>query len=109
MGLKNKYNLCCDSVIVGVFEDNLLTEFASYYFESDNMTIEFISHNKDLTILDGLIKTLIFYADLAKKRYIKISKDFEVLAKYFNFQMIDEYYVLDIYSQYKNKCNCGEK
>lgn len=94
---------------VGVFDNGNLINYAGYIFIDDSLSIEILHINdNNYSLVDGLIKTLIFYADLKKIRFLKISEQYSEIAQKFNFKQINSELILDIYSQDK-KCLCDKE
>ena len=95
---------------VGVYDDSNLLETASYFFTETSMKIVTFTYNKkDLTIADALIKTLIFYADLSKKRYIEFESDNVEIAVALGFNIVDNKYIYDLYNQKNKCCSCSRE
>ena len=104
--LKSECAIDFHADFAGVFEGGKVIEFAAYSIIDEYVNVHHISYNtKDFALIDGLIKTLIFYADLVKARYLILEPEYERFAKAFNFERNGNNFILDIYKQNKT-CNC---
>lgn len=110
--LKNNFGLdiSLDDEIVALFDSDKVLEIMMYSLSKEYYTIKFVSNiNNDFSLLDGLMKTVIFYADLACVRYLRINKDFKHFAQIMNFTEKEDYFEFDIYNADKHSCNCGKE
>ena len=98
---------------IGIIENDEIVEYAVYQIVENIMIIHKVSYNnKDFSLLDGLFKTLWFYADLSKTRFLQTDDTNSWFAKAFGFVYENGKYVFDIYSAEAvgcNKCNGEDK
>lgn len=107
-----KYSLTIsnNNMILGITEQNRLLEFAQYSMEKDHLNIKYVSQiSNDFSLYDALMKTLIFYADLSKLRYIKTDLSLADFASKMKFDLVQNEYVFDIYDMNKQKCKCEKE
>lgn len=98
-----------DKILVGVFEKDEILDFAGYIVCDDKMLVTDFSCKSDNVILcDSLIKTLIYYADISKIRFLVFDKKLEFAIKNYNFDKSDDKLIIDLFKQDTNSnCCCG--
>lgn len=110
--LVKKYSLTIPNgnFILGITEQSELLEFVQYSMESDHINIKYISQiSNDFCLYDALMKTLIFYADLSKLRYIKTDSNHSDFVSKMKFDLVQGEYIFDIYDMDKQKCKCEKE
>ena len=96
--------------IVALFDSKEIYGFIQYSVYPEYYCLKYISDlNNDFSLLDGLMKTIIFYADLSRVRYIRLHKHFEHFAKMMHFEDKCDYYEFDILNADKHLCNCEKE
>lgn len=96
-----------DSVIgVGVYDKDELLADASYVIEQDCLKIINIRcDNPDVFIADSLVKTLLFYADIAKIQFVQFDLCCKKFFSNYKYLVENDKCVLNIFEQ-NLKCHC---
>lgn len=93
-------------LFLGAFIDGELVEYVYYKSMQDGFIIISISNkSNDFQIILGLIKTLIFYVDLARLYKLYLPLEYERVAKAIGFTQNDNLYELNLFD-YQKKCEC---
>ena len=93
-------------LFLGAFVDGELKEYV-YYKKADDgyIIIDITDKSDDFQIILGLVKTLIFYVDLAMLNKLYLPFKFERVAKAIGFKQMHSLFELDLY-EYQKKCDC---
>ncbi len=102
--LEIDYNI--NDMFLGAFVSGELKEYV-YYKKSDDgyIIIDISDKSDDFQIILGLVKTMIFYVDLAMLNKLYLPLRFERVAKAVGFKQADSLYELDLL-EYHKKCDC---
>ena len=93
-------------MFIGAFVDGELCEYVYYKKTEDGFSIIDVSDKSgDFQIIIGLIKTLIFYVDLAMLERLILPLRYERIAKAIGFAKTDKAYELKLL-EYQKKCEC---
>ncbi len=105
--LINEYNLNeyknCD--FYAVFDNEIVIEFAAYAIVNDCMEFKFVSNlNNDFSLIYGLIKTVLFAADIKTTSHATLPLNYETVAKSIGFIEYNNIFILK-FDDYQNQCN----
>ena len=97
---------------VGIFDNNELLEYASYVInkiENEMVVTSFPANSNSIILADSLLKTLIFYADISKIRFIVFDFSCDYIVKKYIYEIKNNKYVIDLYNQNITSCSCNGK
>lgn len=88
----------------GVFDGDELLEFSVYTVENKVLNIKYISNiQNDFSLIHGLLKSIIFVADLNSTDSVTMPLEYERAAKAIGFKYKDNKYILKL-EDYRNTC-----
>lgn len=91
---------------VAVFENEQIIEYLLYTEQKTAYNINYISNQTgDFELILGVIKTLLFLADLGKIESINLQKNYDRVAKAIGFEQDEDFYILKL-KDYHKKCCC---
>lgn len=83
--------------MLSVYENDKIIEFAYYSIDKDSINVKFISSmTNDFSLIDGIIKTLIFYCDLKSKDYLIIPSSYKRIKIAYGFYDSNDNCILSI-------------
>lgn len=95
-----------DDIYIGAISDGEITEFLCYKQIDSSFTVFYISDKTgDFQLILGLVKTLVFLADIGKIEKVVLPLHYERAAIAVGFTANDSVYELYL-SDYQNKCGC---
>jgi len=93
-----------NNLFLASFQDDLIVEFLCYRKIDNKYVIIFISDKtNDFQIIYGLVKTLLFLADLGKIDSVTLPNCYERVAKAINFTATESIYEMKLVD-YQSKC-----
>lgn len=93
-----------NNIFLGVYIDGEVKEYLCYRQSDDSFTVLYVSDNtKDFQLIFGLVKTLVFLADMAMAEYVVLPLFYDRIAKAVGFDKTPDNYILKI-SEYHEKC-----
>lgn len=93
-----------DSIFLASYENNEIVEFLCYKQIENKYVVIFISDmSSDFQIIFGLVKTLIFLADLSRIDIVTLPKFYERAAKAVGFTLVNGVYELKL-ADYQKIC-----
>ena len=102
----SEYNLKYDKkdLFLGVYSGSQIKEFTQYFITGNILTIKYLSDNTgDFSLIDGLMKTLLFLCDTVNTKKIIMPVSYDRAAKAIGFKLIGQRYELEL-DNYSNKC-----
>ena len=91
-------------VFLASMQNDLIVDFLCYKQIDNRYSVIFISDkSNDFQIIFGLVKTLLFLADLAAKECVTLPKYCERVAKAIGFTLTDDYFEMKL-ADYQSKC-----
>lgn len=107
--LNDRYNLVTESdrLYLGAVSNNQIIEFIQYELCDDTLYVDYISNiSGDFSVIDGLIKSLLFACDINIIKKIVLPNEYSLLAESLGFEKKPDSYVL-LLENYSNK-SCGD-
>lgn len=107
--LNDRYNLVTESdrLYLGAVSNNQIIEFIQYELCDDTLYVDYISNiSGDFSVIDGLIKSLLFACDINIIKKIVLPNEYSLLAESLGFEKKPDCYVL-LLENYSNK-SCGD-
>ena len=107
--LNDRYNLVTESdrLYLGAVSNNQIIEFIQYELCDDTLYVDYISNiSGDFSVIDGLIKSLLFACDINIIKKIVLPDEYSLLAESLGFEKKPDSYVL-LLENYSNK-SCGD-
>ncbi len=104
--LANKFKIEYNKNVVYLasYENDEIVDFLCYKQIENQYTVLYISDiSSDFQIIYGLVKTLIFLADLARIDAVSLPKYHERVAKAIGFTLVDGVYEMKL-ADYQKKC-----
>lgn len=99
-----EYTLCHNAV--AVFDGDKILEYLIYCQNENVIDIEYISNqNNDFQLILGVLKTLLFLADLSMVSHVTMPLEYKRQAISIGFEENVSNYQLKL-EDYQNKCGC---
>ncbi len=93
-----------NGMFYAVFDGDDILEFVRYHISGDTLCIDFISDiTHDFSLVDGLLKTLLFACDVKTVKKVFLNEKYERAAKALRFERQQGGYVLQL-ENYGNNC-----
>lgn len=91
---------------VAVYDGDKILEYLIYNQNNNIIAIDFISNqNNDFQLILGVLKTLLFLADLSKVTHVTLPSQYKREAIAIGFEINESNYLLKL-EDYQKKCGC---